>query len=195
MNANYSSQAGDLLDEVARVRHATRTTLRGLWFPLVLFGALSCVSAVVSWGFGGASLGVYWAVAAPLGSAVTGVFYHRQERRVGLEVPPGRWMFGVVVILVGAFATGALGGALGAERVSAAGPPLFVSLGYLIFARIERSAPLAIIAAALGGLTVAVAVSGVSADTVASVLAAAYGVVFLTTGIVLQRQRQRPGSA
>lgn len=191
MNTKSPAQAGALLDEVARVRHATRTTLSGLWFPLVLFGGLSCVSAAVSWRFGGASLGVYWAVAAPLGAALTGLFYHRQERRVGLEMPPGGWIAGVVVILVGAFATGALGGALGAEVVSAAGPPLFVSLGYLIFARISRSAPLAIIAAGLAALTLAVTVSGVSADTVASVLAAAYGVVFLTTGVLLQRQRPR----
>ncbi len=191
MNSDSLAQAEELLDEVTRVRRTTRSALHGLWFPLVLFGVLSCVSAVVSWRLGGDSLGVYWAVAAPLGSGLTGLFYHRQEQRVGLEVPVRRWLPGVVIILVGAFSTGLLGGALGAEMVSAVGPPLFVSLGYLFFARMERSVPLAIVAAALAALAMALAFSGGSADLLATVLAAAYGIAFVGTGLALRRQRYR----
>lgn len=167
----------------------TRTSLEGMWFPLVVFGALSCLSAVVSWRLGGDVLGIYWLCAAPVGSVLTGLYYSREERRVGLEMPTWHWMVGVAVIVVGAFGTGALGAVLGADMVSAVGPLLFVSLGYVIFARIERSAPLAVIAVALAVFTIAMAASGTEPNTVASVLAAVYGGSFVVTGIVLQRQR------
>lgn len=192
MMESYSSQPAEILDEVARVRRETRTALQRMWFPLVLFGTLSCLSAVVSWRLGGVALGIFWMVAGPLGSVLTGLYYYRVERRVGVEVPIGRWMIGVAVILVGAFASGILGGVLEVAMVSAIGPALSISLGYLIFARIERSVALAIVAIAPAALTVAMAASGVSADRVATTLAAAYGIAFLVTGLILQRQELSP---
>jgi len=194
MNSDIDSQPKAILDEVDRVRRGTRTALHGMWFPLVVFGSLTCLGAGVSWQLGGASLAVYWAVAAPVGSVATGIFYSREQRRVGIEMPSWHWMVGVAVIIVGAFSTGTLGGMLGAEMVSAVGPPLSVSLGYLIFAWIERSPVLATIAVALATLTLAMAISEASPTTVATVLAATYGLVFLVTGLLLM-QGQRPRRA
>ncbi len=160
-----------------------------MWFPLVVFGALSFLSAVLSWRMDGDVLGIYWAFAGPLGSVLTAAFYIREERRVGVQMPAWPSVVGAAIIFVGAFTTGALGGVLHTEMVSAVGPLLFVCLGYLIFARIERSTPRAVIAIALAALTVTMATTGTTATNVASLLAAAYGVTFIVTGIVWWRQQ------
>lgn len=175
--------AVDLLDQVARVRRSTRLSVGALWFPLVLFGFLSLVSGAVSWRVGADALGAYWLVAAPIGSVATSLFYRRRERRVGLEMPAGPALLAVAVIILGAFGTGALGGALGAETLSAVGPPLFVSIGYLMFARLERSLLLGGVAAGLAVTALAVAVAGMAAAEAATLLAVVYGVTLMLTGL------------
>ncbi len=181
--------AVDLLDQVARVRRRTRRTLGALWFPLVLFGSLTLLSGLVSWRVGAEALGAYWLVAAPVGSVATSLFYRRRERRVGLEMPTRPALLAVAVIVLGAFGSGALGGALGAETLSAVGPPLFVSAGYLLFAQIEGSPLLGGVAAALAVTALGVAVAGTAPADAATLLAVVYGVTFLLTGLAFRMER------
>lgn len=181
--------AVELLDSLARVRRKTRLSISALWFPLVVFGALSLASALVSWRISAAALGAYWLVAAPVGSLATSLFYRQRERRVGLEMPAGPTVLAVAVIVVGAFGSGALGGVLGAETLSAVGPPLSVSAGYLLFARLERSRPLGAVAAALAATAVGVAVAGTEPDDAATLLAVVYGLAFLLTGLAYRVRR------
>lgn len=178
-----------LLHDVERLRQRTRSHLQAIWFPLVVFGGLSMMSAAVAWRFGGPSLGVFWLAAAPAGSVVTAVFYRRREHRIGLEAPPAPYVVAAIGIILGAFLTGGLGGALGAAAVSAIGPPLCVSAGYLVFARLARSRGLAVVAGVLAVLTLTLAAAHVKPDRAAWVLALTYGTVFGLTGLVY-RMRQ-----
>jgi hypothetical protein len=172
-----------LLSEIGRLRRRTRADLQGIWFPLVLFGALSMASALVALRFGGVPLGLFWVVAAPAGSAVTAVYYRRRARRIGLEAPATPYVITAAVLVLGAFLTGGLGGALGVATVSALGPPLCVSAGYLLFARLAHSWGLAAVAIALSALTVAIGIAKMPADQATWSLAMVYGAVFVGTGL------------
>jgi nitrate reductase NapE component len=181
--------AHELVGELARVRDRSRASASMMWFPLLLFGALSLLSApVVGW-FGGAALGMFWLVAGPAGGVATGVVSARRGRRVGAEVPAGPYLAVAVLILAGALVAGWAGDALGEHMISAAGPPLAISAGYLLFARIERSRALGWTAGGLAALTVALLPTGIGPEPLAAVLAVAYGAVFLATGVVLWGRR------
>lgn len=188
-----SQDADAVLADTRSIRERTRSSLPGMWFPLVLFGALSLASAAVSWRDGGAALGVYWLIAAPVGSIATTIFYRRAEHRIGLEAPVLPTLVGVAVILVGCFGAGMLGALLDAPTLSAAGPPLAVSTGYLIFAWINRSAAIAVTAFVLAALDVALVATNATADTLATVLSAFYGAAFLGIGLT-ELARRRPGT-
>lgn len=190
---NSQQDAVALLADTHSIRDRTRASMQALWFPLVLFGLLSLASAGVSWRSGGEALGIFWLIAAPVGIVATSIYYRRSEHRIGLETPVLPAVVGVAVIIIGCFGTGFLGGALDAPRLSAAGPPLAISAGYLIFAWVNRRAWLAATAFALAALDVALVAAGASADTMATVLSAAYGTAFLVIGLVeLVRRRSAP---
>lgn len=181
--------AEESISELDRIRSQARSSASVMWFPLLLFGALSVASALVMARFGGSALGPYWAVAGPVGGVATGIAAARRGRRVGAEVPAGPYVAVAALILVGASLAGWAGDALGERVVSAAGPPLVVSAGYLLFARIERSRPLAWTAAGLAALTVALLATGIGPEPLAAILAMGYGAVFIATGLVLWGRR------
>jgi hypothetical protein len=141
------------------------------------------VSALVALRSGGPALGLFWVVAAPAGSAATAVYYRRRGRRIGVEVPAAPYAIIAAALVSGAFLTGGLGGALGAATVSALGPPLCISAGYLLFARLGHSWGLAVVATVLGALTVAIGIARVPADQATWILALVYGAVFVGTGL------------
>jgi len=172
----------DLLGEVNRIRRETRRALQALWFPLVLFGSLTLISALVSWRAGSQALGLYWLVAAPLGSVAIALFFRRRERLVGLQLPVAPALLAVAVIFVGSFASGAAADVLDEEMLSAIGPPLFVSAGYLMFARLEHSVVVAAVATALAVTALAVAAAGTTPTSAATLLAVIYGGALLLTG-------------
>lgn len=181
--------AHELVGELARVRDRSRASASVMWFPLLLFGVLSVLSApVVAW-FGGAALGAFWLVAGPAGGVATGVVSVRRGKRVGAEVPAGPYIAVAVLILAGALVAGWVGYALGEHLISAAGPPLAISAGYLLFARIERNRALGWTAAGLAALVVALLPTGIGPEPLAAVLAVVYGAVFFATGVVLWGRR------
>lgn len=171
-----------LLNEVQRVRRRTKTEVGGLWFPLVVFGALSVLSAPLY----GPALGVYWMVASPIGIALTVGFYCRRERAVGAESRVRPIVSAMGMIVVGTAVTGSLGGALGAERIAAIGPTLAVAAGLLMFARIEHSEPLAVLAAGMVTAAVALAIFGVAPAAAATALAAGTGTASLLLGLAMR---------
>ena len=104
--------AGDLLGELSRLRRRTRAARHAYWFPLVLFGLLTCAAAPLytataapgpGGGYragatlpllgglpgarGGLSLGWYWAVALTAGYLATVLWYRRHARRAGVRTP------------------------------------------------------------------------------------------------------------
>lgn len=178
----HQHETDDLLAEVNRVRKQTRRALQVLWFPLVLFGSLTLISALVSSRAGSQALGLYWLVAAPLSSVAIAVFVRRRERHVGLQLPVAPALLAVAVIFVGSFASGAAADVLDTEMLSAIGPPLFVSAGHLMFARLEHSVVVAAVATALAVTALIVAVAGTAPAPPATLLAVIYGGALLLTG-------------
>jgi hypothetical protein len=184
MNADTQG-ARELIGNVERVRRRSRARSSTMWFPLLVFGAASLVSAGVVLLYGGDALGPYWSVAGPVGGVATAVHAMRRGRSVGVETRWGPYVAVGVMVLAGTLVLGAGGAMTGRPMVSAVGPPLVVSAGYLAFARLERSRLLGWLAIALAALAVLLPLAGAEAELTAAALAVAYGTVFLTTGLVL----------
>ena len=107
--ARRQGDAADLLTEMQQLRRRTRAARHAYWFPLILFGLLTCASlplyaagqrnGIVREGlppvtFGGLpsamgqrSLGYYWLAALLGGLLLTLVWYYTRARRVGLATP------------------------------------------------------------------------------------------------------------
>lgn len=174
------------LQQVEAVRGRARTQVRSTWFPCLVFGFLTLLSAPVGLRWGGPAIGAYWLVAAPLGIGVVARWSVRRERRAGLEGPVLPYALTAAAIVAAAFAAGAFGSA----AVQVAGPPLAVSLGHLWLARIDREPVLA--AVALGLAVLVLGVVALRLPGAPALLAVAYGAVFTATGLVL---RAREGLA
>ena len=186
------TEARDLLDEIERRRRRTRADLGGLWFPLVLFGGITLVSAVVAWGFGPERLGLFWLVTGPAAAVVTSMYYWRHELRVGVESHATPYVMTGAGILAGCFFLGWLGDALGAHTLSSVGPALVVSAGYVVFARLQRAVGLAVVALGLAVVAAALPATGVEPGRAAVILALAYGSVFVATGLAYRAPRSEP---
>ena len=120
----------DLLSDLARLRRQARSTRHAYWFPLVLFGLLTCaslpfyVSDVTQAGAGVAILRVsgpptllggqqaghdglflawYWAIALVAGYLLTWAWYRRHQRRVGIRTPARAFTITGIVLAALAF--------------------------------------------------------------------------------------------
>jgi hypothetical protein len=124
----------DLLREMAALRRQARTARHAYWFPLVLFGVLTCASfpfylrsgawqpsagagVLASVGqpggrwlpfFGGApehgGLAYYWLVALLGGLLATLLWYRWHARRAGLATPARGYIIGTAILTVVALA-------------------------------------------------------------------------------------------
>jgi hypothetical protein len=178
-------QAQEIVEEVDRLRSATRSQLSAMWWPLLVFGLLTLASAALIAGFGADALGVYWAVAGPLGGITVGAFYRNRERAIGVESPSLPYVLTALAVLIGAMAAGVIGDAAGSPLGAAAAPSLVVSAGFLVFAALERSALLAAVAVALAVETVWLWMASNDAERAALILATSYGTAFLATAAAL----------
>jgi hypothetical protein len=179
MDAN---NAHDTIQEVGRVQRRTRASLDGLWFPLVLFGVLTILSAGVVAVLDEAALALYWLVAGIGGGAACAWHAWRQEQSTGVGRSGTPYAVTAGLLIVGALGMGALG----SGDLQIAGPPLAISLAYLVFAYLERSVALAVTAIALGVLAVTLTLSDVAQPTLW--LAVGYGTAFLAFGLVARRR-------
>lgn len=187
-----SEDAVRTLKEVGRVRTRTRTTLTSFWFPLVLFGSLWLLSAGVIALISGPAVGVYWAVAGPLGGLITSLYYRRRERLAGLEGPALPYLLTTAGIIVGCFAVGGIAGAQGADLTAMVGPSFVVGTGLLVFAWLDRSAALA--AFGIGMIVAATALIAADADPEGAgiALSASFGGAAVVAGLVYRgRERDR----
>ena len=179
-------EAEQTLEAVAGLRQRARADVRALWFPLVLFGLLTLLSVLIGEATGNVS-GLFWAAAGPAGAVVTAIYYSRCWDQVGVSGAGAAFFLTGVAILVGVFAFAALASALGSQRAAALVPVLIVSAGYIVFAWLERSVFVAMIAVALCLVALALFAAGVSAQELRLVLALVYGVVFVVSGLVYCR--------
>jgi len=120
--------ASALLSELAGLRHRTRTARHAYWFPLLLFGVLTCAAAPLyvaaaatpagsgsytysnsgpmllggmPSGSSGSYLAWYWAAALVGGYLLTVLWYWRHARRAGVRTPArGYVITGLVLTIV-----------------------------------------------------------------------------------------------
>jgi hypothetical protein len=113
----------DLLDEMKALRRRARAARHAYWFPLVLFGLLTCASVPfyvlprypdgatqggpslpILGGFPGLTvqrfLGYYWLAALLGGLLLTLLWYRRNARRVGLATPARGYIMTTAVLTV-----------------------------------------------------------------------------------------------
>ena len=160
-----AGEPGPLLADLARLRHQTRAARHAYWFPLILFGLLTCAAAplyvaadappldlgahnVGSWpillsglpiGTRTFYIGWYWAVALVGGYLLTLLWYRRHAGRAGVWTPARGYLITGVVLTVLALAI----------------PPLtrwlhFLSLIWLPFADVWIRGTLAFLIIAIG---------------------------------------------
>ncbi len=172
------------LKEVDEVRRRTRATVHPAWFPMLLFGLFGLASAPFCAIDDGAGQGWFWAVAGPLGGVLTARHYHRRGMSTGACVRGGPYWAVAAAIIAGAW----LAGTSGSPRVESAGPMIVVAVGYLIFARLERSVPVAVCAVVLAAAAAAVGLAGIGDRCV--ILSLTFATVFVATGILLRRNER-----
>jgi hypothetical protein len=180
------------LREVEGARRRTRSDLRALWFPLLLFGGLILVSAPVSLADDPWSA-IYWAMVSPVGVAVTAAFYRRRGAQAGLVGAGWGYLATAVLLLLAAPLAAGVLSELVSGRAGVVAPWIAVSLAYLVFAWLERSVVIAVVTACLGALALLFASNGVSAGTAAPLLALAYGLSFVALGVAYRSQVRAAG--
>lgn len=119
-----------LLSDLRGLDGDARREAQGFWFPLVVFGGLTILSAPLA---GTADMGTFWAFAGPAGAIGTAVWYGRRD--VGVQLPAVPYVVVAAAIIAGAF----VGAGLGPDRIRDALPYFCVAAGYVLFAGIERS--------------------------------------------------------
>ena len=119
-------EPGTLLADLARLRRQARAARHAYWFPLILFGLLTCGAAPLyvaaaappapsgayahsgpillggsPMGGNGRYIGWYWAAALAGGYLLTVIWYRRHSRRAGVATPArGYLIIGVVLTVL-----------------------------------------------------------------------------------------------
>ena len=172
------------LRHVEEVRRQTRATVHPAWFPMLLFGVFGLASAPFCAIGGELGVGVFWLVAGPVGGVLTSRHYRRRAMAAGAGMRGGPYWAVAGGIFVGCW----LAGASNSARVETAGPMVAVALGYLVFARLERSWPVAICSGVLALIAVGVGIADIGHSCV--VLSLTFGAVFATAGLLMRRHER-----
>ena len=168
------------LQHVEEVRRRTRAAVHPAAFPLLLFGAFGLASTPFCAIGGGLGVGLFWLVAGPVGGVVTARYYRKRALETGAAMRPGPYWAVGAGIFVAAF----MAGASGSPRWETAGPMLAVALGYMAFARLERSWPVGAVSGLLAIVALGVAIVDPGHSCV--ILSLTFGVAFTTTGLILR---------
>lgn len=176
-----SHELATTLEQVEDLRRQTRAAVHPAWFPLVLFGAFGIGSAPFCALGGGLGVGLFWAVAGPVGGVITARYYRNRALATGAGMRGGPYWAVAAGIFVAAF----VAGSSSSSRVQSAGPMVAVALGYLAFARLERNWTIGAVSAVLAAVALAVGIADLGHSCV--LLSLTFGVAFTGTGLVLRR--------
>ena len=177
-----SDELASTLEQVEGLRRKTRAIVHPAWFPLVMFGAFGLASTPFCAIGDGLGVGLFWAVAGPIGGVITARYYRNRALTTGAGMKGGPYWAVAAGIFVAAFAAGFSS----SSRVQSAGPMVAVALGYLAFARLERSWTIGAAADLLAAFAIAVGIADIGHSCV--VLSLAFGVVLTGTGLMLRRR-------
>jgi hypothetical protein len=174
-----AARARELLTEVGDLRQRTRRPT-GLWPPLVIFGVVAAAGAPLAI-LGSVAANLWWLVAAPVAFALIGRLSSRLARQHGIEVRSRRLMIlGIASFAAGWLACLWLAAAL--RLPAGLGWTVAVAVGYLVWARLARSVPVAVVAVSLAVVGIALVASPVPAWTVQF----GVGVTMVIGGLVLR---------
>lgn len=140
------SQARSLISAAEDARKHSRAVVGANWFPMILFGTLALVSVPVAVFWSLTAMEALWLVGAPLAALATALWYRGREIETGLSANPWPYVATAVAIIVACTATGIAGRG---GPLSYAGPLFAIGVGYLVFARLDRSRAGAVLGAAL----------------------------------------------
>lgn len=140
------SRARELLASAEGARRQTRFVLGANWFPMILFGTLALASVPVAEFWSSTAMEALWLFGAPLAALATSLWYRGREIEIGVSVNPWPYVVTAAAIIVGCAALGIAGRG---GRISYTGPLFVIGLGYLVFARLDRSPAGAIFGAAM----------------------------------------------
>ena len=129
-------QADETLAELGGLRRRTRRAVGTLWFPLVLFGSLTLLEIPFELAVGPPVIAVFWLVAGPVGCVLVGHHLRREGRLRGMTGRPRAGGLLGAGICVGCFLLGLVGGWAGGERGALAAAVVWVTVGYLVLARL-----------------------------------------------------------
>lgn len=182
-------EAVQALDRVYSARAATRGRLRSYSYPLIVFGALTMLSTPFFSIWEGAGVALFWLVAAPAGALVVARQQFAREITIGAGRAPRPYAVTATALVLACFGLGMIGGVTDQVDVSRFGPPLAISIAYLVFSRLERSVTLAALATAAAALTIVLAVTDI--DHAVQILTLTYGASFLILGVITHSSSQR----
>jgi hypothetical protein len=118
---------------------------------MILFGTLALTSVPVAEFWSPTAMEALWLFGAPLAVLATGLWYRAREIEIGVSVNPWPYVATAAAIIVGCTALGIAGRG---GRISYVGPLFVIGLGYLVFARLDRSPVGAIFGAAMAAAAV-----------------------------------------
>jgi hypothetical protein len=182
-------EAAQLLESVRTARHATRGRLRSYWFALVVFGVLTILSAPFFSLWDGGGVALFWLVAAPAGTLAVVRYQRGRAFATGAMRDARPYNITAGALIAACFGLGIIGGVTDQADVASFGPPLAISAAYLVFAWLERSLALALLAMSVAGLTIGLAVADV--DHAARILALSYGASFAIVGLLVRPRSPR----
>ncbi len=135
---------------VESVAASTRSRLSLFWFPMAAFGLVTLGAAVFALIGDPSWLGIYWMVAGSVAGFATARHYRRSESEMGLVRPAWPYLLSAAVLGAGAFAMPLIVSPDPAWAIS-----VWTGFGYSLFAWLERSATVALVAAVFIGLGMA----------------------------------------
>lgn len=185
-----AEDAASTLAAIRSTRARTRADLRSYWFALVVFGTLTLLSTPFFDLWDGAGVGLFWLVAAPLGMAAMARYHRNRDDELGIASAPTAYVITSAALVAACFVLGFGGGLSDQPDVATFGPPLAIAVAYGVFAWLERSAMLALVACVMGVLTVALAAADVA--NAGQILAGAYGASFLILGLLARTWTTTP---
>ncbi len=135
-----NAEAARTLQEVTAVRAVTRRKLNASWLAFLIWGSIVLGSAPFTQLGDGAAVGIYWALASPIGLLVTWRAYHAYELRLGF-FDSNEWIYGVIVgaMVVAAFVLGAAGEG---GTLSAVGPLVAIGAGLVLLGLVKSLDPI-----------------------------------------------------
>ncbi len=168
---------------VEAVTASTRSRLTLFWFPMAAFGTVTLGAALLAVVGDPSWLGVYWMVIGPVAGFATARHYRQSELEMGLVRPTWPYLLSAAVLAAGAFVMPLLVSPDPAWAISA-----WTGFGYSLFAWLERSVTVALVAGLFVGVGLIFRTVEVGNET--ALVSGLSGIVLLVGAAVLSPKQE-----